>query len=813
MLSTFGQDLRYGARMLIKTPAVTLIAIIALTLGIGANTAIFSVVHAVLIRSLPYDDGERLAIVWENRRSGKGNPQNVINLGNFFDWKEQNSVFSDMAVFFDRNVNLIGEGEPEELPGQIATPNLFSVLGVNPLMGRTFAPDEGKPGAPKVVVISYDLWERRFGRDPNIIGRKLTLNNEPNEIIGVLTPEVGWYIQKGSMISKAPEIWSPWQVSDELRQRRGRFARAVARLKPGVTMEQAQNEMNVIGARLEQEHPKFNTNWGVTVVPLRTQFSGRIRTPLLILLGAVGFVLLIACANVANLLLARAASRKKEIALRAGLGASRGRIARQLLTESLVLSAVGGALGLLLAWWGTRALLALSPPELMDLRDTTVNLSVLAFTVGLTLLTGIVFGLVPAFEASRFDLNESLKEGGKNPGGGAGSLRLRNIFVVIQVALALVLLVGAGLLMKSFSRLQSVEPGFDPNNLLTVRVTLPDGKYNTESKRVNFFKQALEKVRALPGVESAGAINTLPFDGPHSGTRMAIEGRPQLPPGQELSTGVCVTDVNYFQTMRIPLKRGRLFTEQEATEMRHVVVVNEAFARENFPGEDPLGKRVVISMKEVNVPTEIIGIVGDNRHLGLDTELEKMAYWPHPELSTSGMTLVIRARGDATSLAPATRDIIHQLDPEQPIGSVNTMHGLMARSIARTRFNAVLLGVFSVVALVMAAVGIYGVMSYSVQQRTHEIGIRMALGAQQRDVLQLVVKQGVILGIIGVAAGLLASFGLTRLMVSLLFEVTATDMRTFAGVAAGLFIVTLIACYIPARRATKVDPMVALRYE
>jgi putative ABC transport system permease protein len=811
-MNTLWQDLRYGARMLVKTPAVTLIAIIALTLGIGANTALFSVVNAVLLRSLPYADGERLAIVWEHRKSGTGNPQNVINLGNFYDWKDQNSVFVDMAAFFDRNLNLTSDGEPEEVPGQIATTNLFSVLGVNPLQGRTFAADDGKPGGPNVVVISYNLWQRRFGGG-EVVGRSITLNNQQGTIIGVLPPDVGWYVQKGSMISKPPEIWSPWQVSDELRQRRGRFARAVARLKPGVTLAQAQNEMNIIGTRLEQQNPEFNTKWGVNVVPLRTQFTGEIRRPLLVLLGAVGFVLLIACANVANLLLARASSRKKEIAVRAGLGASRGRIARQLLTESLLLSLIGGAFGLLLAWWGTRALIALSPAGLMDLRNVAVNLPVLGFTFALTLLTGVVFGLVPALEAARFDLNDSLKEGGKNIGGGSRSSRLRNVFVVMQVALALVLLVGAGLFMKSLNRLRSVDTGFNPNNLLTMRVNLPGRKYDTDPKVLNLFGRAAEQLQALPGVEAVGAINTLPFAGPHSGTSLEVEGQPKLPPGQRLTTGICVTDANYFQAMQIPLKRGRLFTEQEAREMRHVVVVNEAFAHKNLPGQDPLGKRVTIAMKDANEPTEIIGIVGDTKHLGLDTETEAMAYWPQPELVYSGMTFVIRTQGEPTSIAPAARNVIRTLDPEQPIGEVSTMEGLLAKSVARSRFNTILLAVFSLVALVMAAVGIYGVMSYSVQQRTHEIGLRMALGAQQSDVLRLIVRQGIILGLIGVAAGLIASFGLTRLIVSLLFEVPATDTRTFAVVAGGLFLITLIACYIPARRATKVDPLVALRYE
>jgi putative ABC transport system permease protein len=800
--------------MLWKNPAVTIVAIIALTLGIGANTAIFSVVHAVLLRSLPYAEGDRLAIVWENRKSGKPNPQNVINLGNFSDWKAQNGVFSDMAAFFDYNLNLTGDGEPEEIPAQVATTNLFSLLGVNPIRGRTFLPDDGKTGQAGVVVISYDLWQRRFGGDGNIVGRQITLNNRPSAIIGVLPPEVSWYVQKGSQIHHSPEIWTPWQITDDLRERHGRFARAVARLKPGVTFEQAQNEMNLIGARLEQQYPDFNARWGVTVVPLRTQFTGEIRKPLLVLLGAVGLVLLIACANVANLLLARAASRKREIALRAGLGASRWRITRQLLTESVLLSVFGGGLGLLLAVWGTRALLALSPPELIDLRSTAVNLPVLAFTIVITLITGIVFGLVPALEASRFDLSEPLKESGRNVIGGTRAQRVRNVFVVAQVALALVLLVGAGLLMKSLNRLQSVESGFDPNNLLTMRVSLPMRKYDSDPKLINFFKQATDQISAIPGVESAGAINTLPFDGPYSGTNLDIEGQPPRPAGQHLTTGVCVTDANYFQTMHIPLKRGRLFTQQEVTEMRHVVVVNEAFAHDIFPGQNPIGQRVTINMKDDNnPPSEIIGVVGNNKARGLDTEVEPMAFWPHAELVYPAMTIAIRTRGETTNIAAAARNVIHQLDPDQPIGQVATMDALMSKSVARARFNSTLLGIFSLVALIMAAVGIYGVMSYSVSQRTHEIGVRMALGAQRADVLKLILKQGVVLAVIGVLVGLAGSFGLTRIISTLLFDVAATDKATFAAVAFGLFVITFLASYLPAWRATRVNPLDALHYE
>jgi len=809
-MTTLLADIRFGVRMLFKSPMMTLIALLALTLGIGANTAIFSVVNAVLLRTFPYSDPERIVLVWEKRQGGRTD-QNVINLGNFSDWKEQNQVFTDMAVFFDRTFNLTSDGEPEEVPVQFATTNLFSVLGTNALLGRTFVADDGSDGQPRVV-ISYALWQRRFGGDTNIVGRQITLNEKPTTIIGVLPANFGWHIQKGTQASRPAEIWLPFQLTNDLRQRRGRFASAVARLKPGVSMDQAKREMDTIGARLAQQYPEFNATWGVNVVPLRTQFTGEIRRPLLILLGAVGFVLLIACANVANLLLARASARRKEIAVRAGLGASRWRIARQLLTESVMLSLVGGTLGVLVAWWGTKALVALSPPALINLKTVGVNLPVLAFTLGLSVITGIVFGLVPALEATRFDLHGSLKEGGKNVGGTSGSHRIRSLFVVTQVALAMVLLVGAGLFIRSLRRLESVDPGFNANNLLTMRVTLPFAKYEEEPKRIEFFKKALEQMRAIPGVEAAGAINSAPFTGLYPGTNVEVDGQ-KLPPGQELKTGVCVTDADYFATMQIPLKQGRMYTEQEATEMRHVVLVNEEFVRQNLGGLNPLGKRLTIYMKQENVPTEIIGVVANHKHLGLDLPIEPMVYWPHSELVYTGMTLMLRTRGDANAIAPAARNVIRSLDPQQPIGEVATMESLLSTSVARSRFSASLLTVFSFVALVMAAVGIYGVMSYSVLQRTHEIGVRMALGAGRFDVLKLVVKKGIVLGVIGVAAGLAASFALTRLISSLLFEVSATDAATFTAVSVGLFLVTLIACYVPARRATRVDPLKALRYE
>ncbi|HJQ25172.1 MAG TPA: ABC transporter permease [Blastocatellia bacterium] len=809
-MQTLLQDLRYGARMLLKQPAFTFIAVMTLALGIGANTAIFSVVNAALLRPLPYRDADKLVIVWEQ---SPREAQNVVNPANFMDWSEQNNVFTEMATTFDRSASLIGDGEPEEVPAQYATVNLFSMLGVEPILGRGFTPDDVKANQPRVAVLSFGLWQRRFGGDPQVIGRQVTIDRNPVTIVGVMPAGFSWHIHKGSMTGKSAEMWTPWEIGTDMRTRGGRFMTVAARIKPDVSFEQARTEMKAIGERLAAEYHDFNANWGVNVVPLRTQFTGELRPALLVLLGAVAFVLLIACANVANLLLARAAVREKEMAVRAALGASRWRVLRQLLTESVLLAALGGAAGLLLAWWGIDLLLAFSPRELTALQQVKISGPVLGFTLTVSLLTGIIFGLVPAFEATRFNLQESLKEGGKNVGGTARSHRLRNAFVVAEIALALVLLVGAGLLVRSFARLQAVDPGFNARHLLTMRINLPMRKYDNDSKRINFFRQAIAGIKALPGVEDAGAVNWLPFAGPHAGTLVEIEGRPPLPPGEGLVTGSSVTDINYFDTMQIPLKRGRLFTEQEATEMRHVVVVNEAFARKNFPGEDPLGHRVVIYMKQENVPCEIIGIVGDNRHMGLNIETEPMAYWPHPELTYPFMTLVIRTPGDPTSIASAARQVIQTLDSEQPVADVRTMASLMADSVARARFNTLLLTVFAAVAMILAAVGIYGVMSYSVTMRTHEIGLRMALGAQARDVLGLVVKQGLALTVGGVAIGLGTAFALTRIMTSLLFNVSATDPLTFAGVALGLAGIALLACYIPARRATRVDPMVALRYE
>jgi putative ABC transport system permease protein len=809
-MQTILQDLRYGARMLLKQPGFTLIAVITLALGVGANTAIFSVVNAVLLESLPYRQADRLVMVWE--RSQRRN-QNVINLGNFFDWKAQSASFEDMAAFADFRTNLTGDGEPVELPAQICTDNLFSVLGVRPALGRTFTPDDGKQGQNNVVVLSYGLWQRRFGGDPAVIGRKIILNNNENTVVGVLPPDFRWHIIGNSLTNQPAELWAPWAITGQLTQRGGRFASAVARLKSGVSLAGARADMDALQSRLIERYKEFNTGWGITLTPLREQFAGELRPALRVLMGAVGFVLLIACANVANLLLARAGARRREIAVRAALGAGRSRLVRQLLIESLLLAGLGGAAGLLMAWLGVKTLVSLSPPELGVLHGIAISAPVLGFTLIVALLTGVVFGLVPALEASNINLGETLKEAGRSPGDATRSRRLSGGLVVAEVALALVLLICAGLLIRSFWRLQAAGAGFNAENVLTLRVALPGRRYNDDSKRINFFTEAVAKMRALPGVESSGAINYMPFAGPGAGTNFEIEGKPPSLPGQRLTTGVCVADQNFFHTLQIPLKRGRMFTEQEVKEMRHVVVINEALARKYFPNEEALGRRITISMKDENQPTEIIGVVADVKHAQLDKEAEPMSYWPVAELPYSSMTFALRTRGEPLASAAAARNVIQSLDPQQPVADVRTLESMLGKSIARQRFNTLLLAVFAVVALLLSTGGVYGVMSYGVSQRTHELGVRTALGATAADILRLALGQGMKLVLAGAGLGLIAALALTRLMRTLVFGVGVSDPLTFAAVALLLVAVALVACWIPARRATKVDPMVALRCE
>ena len=810
LMETLLQDVQFGIRMLRKNPGFTLVAIVALALGIGANTAIFSVVNAVLLRALPYKHANRLVVLWEHKRTSK-RERNVVAPANFLDWQEQAQSFDGMAAFVDARFNLTGTGAPVEVPAQVATGNLFDLLGAHAALGRTFTPADAEPGHDDVVVLSHDLWQRQFGSDSGIVGKTLTLNGRPVTVLGVMPASFKWFIKENSLTGKPAELWAPNKWTN--RQRMGRFMSVVARLKPGVTDAQAQAEMTTIASRLEQQYTDFNTGWEVRVVPVRTQLAGELRRPLLVLLGAVAFVLLIACANVANLMMARAAARHKELAIRTALGAGRGRMVRQLLTESVLLALAGGVVGLLLAVWGVEVLVALSPANLISKTDVGLSLPVLGFTFVVSLITGVGFGLLPALEAARSDPQEALKETERNNTGSPRSRRLRGAFVVAEVALALVLLVGAGLMMKSFLRLQAVNPGFDPNNLLTMRVLLPRAKYPDDAKRVAFFRAAVERMEALPGVQAAAVVTELPFAGLGSATGFTIEGRPEPPAGNEQVTDVRASDENYFRTMNIPIISGRTFTSQEATEDRHVVVINEALARKYFPNANPIGQRLVIDMNETNAPTEVIGVVGDAKYATLESEPRAMVYWPHPQLANSAMTLVMRTTNDPLSLAPAAQQAIQTLDKDQPVSDVRTMAGWIDESVARTRFGTLLLNLFAGVALLLVTVGIYGVIAYSVTQRTHEIGIRMALGARPLDILRLVVGQGLLLTFVGVVLGLGAAFALTRLLASLLYEVSATDPFVFAGLAVLLAVVAFVASYIPARSATKVDPLTALRYE
>ncbi|HWS90077.1 MAG TPA: ABC transporter permease [Pyrinomonadaceae bacterium] len=806
------QDVKFGARTLMKNRGFTLVAVLTLAVGIGANTAIFSVVEAVLLRPLPYDNADRVVMLWEHNRV-RNRPRNVVNPGNLMDWRDQSGSFEEVAAFVDQRYNLTGAGEPEEVAGQAATPNLFKLLGARPALGRTLLAGDEAEGGENVAVISHGLWQRRFGGSPDVLGRTLSLGGNPVTVVGVMPPDFRWFVKENSLTGKPAELWVPMALTEQQRtERRGRYLSAVALLKPGVTVEQAQSELDTVTARLEAQY-EIDKGWGGSVVPLREQLAGEIRPALLVLLGAVACVLLIACVNVANLQMARAAGRRKEIALRAALGAGRLRLIRQLLTESLLLAAAGGALGLLLAHWCVEALVALGPQNLLGAGQAGVNPMVLLFTLGVTLLTGLAFGVVPAVETSRLNLSESLKESSRGDVGAGRAGRVRAVLVVAETGLALVLLVGAGLMVRSFQRLQAVDPGFDPSNLLTMRLMLPQTKYPEDARKVEFFRRVTEQLRALPGVSSASAVSALPFADIGSATSFTVEGRPALPPGQRQGTDVRVADEHYFRTMNIPVISGRTFTEQEAVENRRVAVVNEAMVRKYFPGEDPLGKRVLVNMGTNPVPTEIVGVVGDARYDKLDGELRPMVYWTPPQLAYSSMWLVVRTAGDPAALGPAAVREIQAVDREQPVADVRTMEGWLAESTARARFGTLLLGAFACTALLLAAVGLYGVLSYSVTQRRNEIGIRMALGAQARDVLKLMVGQGMRLVLVGVVLGLAGALALTRVMSGLLYDVAATDPPTFAANALLLMAVSLAACYIPARRATRVDPATALRRE
>jgi putative ABC transport system permease protein len=804
-MQTLWQDLRYGARMLLKQPGFTLIAVFTLALGIGATTAIFSVVNAVLIRALPYRDADRIMTLWQ-RNTQSGAKEDGASPANFLDWQSRSQSFTEMAAAEPYSLNLTGQDEPEAFRAWLVTEGFFQILGVGALHGRTFAPEEYKAGNARVVVISHGLWRRRFGGDPHLIGRTLRFSGQQYTVVGVLPPEFEFPTGR--------EMWAPRVITERDRMMRGGgYIPVVARLKPGVTPAEAQQEMDAVAAALAQEFPQANRERGVAVVPLAEQLTGRVRPALVVLAGAVGLLLLIACANVASLLLARGAEREREFAVRAALGAARGRLVRQLLTESLLLALAGGLGGILLAGWACGAMLALIPGGLPRAGEVGVDGRVLAFAVAVSALTALIFGLAPALKFSRPDPNKSLKEGGRGASGPARQ-RLRQALVVSEVALALVLLVGAGLLVRSFARLLEVNPGFSTERALALEVHAW-GVARTPEQRADFFEQTIDRIAALPGVRAAGAVSALPF---HESAidptiTFTVEGRPVPAPGQEPTAYLTVATADYFNALDIPLRRGRFFTRFDRRDSAPVALVNETMARRYWPGEDPVGRKITASLFGQLINCEIVGVVGDVRHTGLDSEPRPELFRPHLQSAYGSMTYVVRTVGDPLQLLPAVKREVWAVNKNLPFTSTATVAELVSRTLAARRFTLVLLGSFAALALALAAVGLYGLMSFTTRQRTHEIGVRMALGARGRDITRLVVSEGLLLALAGVAVGAAGAWALTRFLGGLLFGVSATDPLVFAALSLLLLAVALVACFVPAWRATRVDPMAALRYE
>ncbi|HLL74217.1 MAG TPA: ABC transporter permease [Pyrinomonadaceae bacterium] len=798
-MGTLWQDARYGVRALLKSPGLMAVAVLALALGMGANTAIFSVVNAVLLRPLPYKDAGRLTTVFESdARQESFYPAAPAN---FLAWKGGATSFEEMAALSNKgwSGNLTGAGEPERLQGFQVTANLFQLLGVGAAHGRTFLPEEDRPGASNVVVLSHGLWQRRFGGDRSVVGRTLTINGQGYAVVGVMPPDFQIY--------EKADVWTPvaFDAKEEANDE-DHYLFVMGRLRPGVTVEQARAEASAI-LRSRAERPEEANLAGVS--PAQEGLVREVRPLLYVLFGAVGFVLLIACANVASLLLARAASRRKEIAIRTALGASRVRIVRQLLTESVLLALLGATLGLFLALWGVDLLVALLPEYVVvgspRLRALGVDAWVLGYTVALSLATSLLFGLAPALQASKADLTDALKEGGRGGAGGSWRARLRGGVIVAEVALAVVLLAGAGLMIRTLWQLNNVPLGFDPENVLAVNVDLPEAKYEGPERIAEFYGRAFERVAAVPGVERVGATNSLGVS-----VGFQIEGRPPLGAQDRPQAVTRFVSPGYFDALRVPLVRGRAFTEADRRGGANVAVIDETLARRHFADEDPVGRRINL----FDAPREIVGVVGAARYDGPALRPNPVAYLPYTQMTWSGMTLYVRsAGGDPASLSASVRGAIHSVDPDQPVYNVRTLSTALSETVAPQRYLTLLLGAFAAVALLLSTLGLYGVVSYSVAQRTQEIGIRMALGARPGDVLRMILRQGVALVAVGVAAGLAASLGLTRLMESVLFGVRPTDPLALASAALLLVCVALLACYVPARRATKVDPMEALRYE
>jgi putative ABC transport system permease protein len=804
------RDIRYGFRSLLKRPGATVVALVTLALGIGVNTAIFSAVDSVLLRPLPLKDPERVTSIWE-RTLRDGINQNEVAPANFFDLRNQNQVFEGIGAHGPQDLNLTGGGEPERLNGELVTANVFSILGVEPALGRTFLPDEDQTGREQVVVLSDALWQRRFNRDPSIVNRNITLNGESFTVVGVMPR--GFFFP-----ARETELWIPWAMEPEQASGRGdHYLRLVARLKPGTTLEQANADVESIAQRLSIEYPRTNEGLGFVVHSLHQDYVGNLRLPILVLFAAVGLVLLIACANVANLLLAQATTRRREIAIRIALGARRWTIVRQLLIESLLLAGGGGLLGVLGAVWGVQALSKLLPENLSKLQDVNIDTRVLLFTLGVSALTAIVFGGVPALLAARAKPGETLSDVARDAAGGSSGRHVRRVLVVSEVALAVVLLVSAGLLMRSFQLLRQVDKGFTTENLLTMHMVLPMPKYGKPEARRAFYDEVLRRIEELPGIDSAGVITFLPLSFNGMNFSFSVEGRP-TPSDMKLPFALYrVVSPHYFDAMGVTLQRGRFFDAHDTAGSQLVTLISRQLAAQYWPNEDPIGKRIKIGpLDSPNQWLTVVGVVADVRQAELYGDPRMDLYVPYAQERRGFVTprdLVVRTKGDATSVAGAVRQAIWSVDKDQPVSNVRTMDQVFAAAISKERFQALLLGLFAALALVLACVGLYGVISYSVAQRTHEIGVRVALGAQSVDVLRLVIRQGMTLTLVGLIVGIAAGSVATRVLSDMLYGVSTTDPLTFVGVPAFLLLIAFVACYIPARRATRIDPLVALRYE
>jgi putative ABC transport system permease protein len=804
-MDTFLNDIRYAVRNLLKRPAFTIIAALTLALGIGANTAIFSSVYALLLKPLPFPELDRVVAVWDSN-PGKGVVRNEVAMANYLDWKAQSQSFEQLALYSWWSTNLTGVDPPERIQGMTVTTNFFDALGVKPVMGRSFTAEENEPGKDTVAILTHKLWQRRFGGDPGILGKPITLSGEVCTIVGVLPENFAYPVNA--------EIYSPLRITPKSAgNRQFHSYYAVGRLKHGVPVQSAQAEIDNITARLEQQYPATNTGLRATVFPIVADTVRKYDTGLWMGMAAVAFVLLIACANVANLMLARASGRQKEIALRAALGASRWRIIRQLLTESTIVALFGGALGILVAVWGIDALRAANPGDAAKFapgwQQLGINVTVLIFTVALSLLSGLLFGLAPALQVSKPDLNSTLKESNRQSSG--RSHWLRSSLVVLEVALSLVLLVGAGLFFRSFITLFKTDPGFNPDSVITMNLILSAEKYKEESQNAAFYSDLVQRVKAQPGVESAAVVNHLPLGGSNSSAGFLVEGAPVPAPGDGNMGRYRVCSPDYFTTMQIPILKGRAFTDQDKAGAQPVIIVNETLARNYWPGQEAIGKRIRFDGPD-NPWMEIVGVSKDVRH-ELTLEVTPEYYLPHAQDGWSSMVLVARTTVDPASLAGSIRQDVWAIDKDQPVFDVRTMQEVRSLSVGLQQFNSVMIGIFAAVALLLASIGIYGVMAFAVTQRTQEIGIRMALGARKTDVLKMVVGNGMKLAFLGLAIGLVASWLLTRFISSLLFGVEPTDPLTFGAVSLCLLVAALLACYLPARRATKVDPLEALRYE